>query len=31
VRSAGPVPTTRRRRATVIDLSGASTTRTPFG
>ena len=27
-----PIPETRsRRRATVIDLSGASTTRTPFG
>ena len=26
-----PMPQTRRRRATVIDLSGAATTRTPFG
>jgi diguanylate cyclase (GGDEF)-like protein len=28
---AEPLPGARRRRATVIDLSGASTTRTPFG
>ena len=26
-----PMPQTRRRRATVIDLSGAATSRTPFG